>query len=400
MLPIEAAEYYEVGGFHPINIDDTLNDRYRVVNKLGRGANSTVWLVEDLHSKRFASLKVLSADSSLRSSEVSVSRHLQLRQEQQVSHPGRQHVVNIFDTFTIQGPNGTHHCIVTEILGLTLKAEVEYLYGEDTEHFPPEVAKKVAAQVAHGVAYLHRCGIVHGDPHMGNVLFYSPKLQNASPTELNRIYGEPIIRPIQSWEHHDKPVSPSVHRPTMVVYSGHQLPPLLEICLSSPDNVHIKICDFGESFIYNPPSQLHKPFDFNMPLRYRAPEILFNDIVSPAPSTDIWALGVLYMIINEKHSPFITDSIDKDEVIQWMVMILGKLPDKWWVRWAARAKYFNKNGVHRRTNKMVPVKKLRSIRDNVNNSFSGAEIEAFRTIYSSWLESAQEKEQRYKGKGG
>ena len=44
---MEAQTEYRVGGFHPIELGDVLNTRYRVVRKLGYGRYSTVWLVED-----------------------------------------------------------------------------------------------------------------------------------------------------------------------------------------------------------------------------------------------------------------------------------------------------------------------------------------------------------------
>lgn len=39
---------YDVEQFYPVNIGDTIVSRYRVVGKLGYGANSTVWLCHDL----------------------------------------------------------------------------------------------------------------------------------------------------------------------------------------------------------------------------------------------------------------------------------------------------------------------------------------------------------------
>ncbi|KAF8982245.1 hypothetical protein BDQ17DRAFT_1262308 [Cyathus striatus] len=110
-LLLECADHYYVGGFHPMNIGDTLNDRYHVINKLGFGSYSMVWLIEDLLLKCLTSLKVLSANSSANSSELSISQHLQQQQEKGDSHPGKDHVIRIFDTFIIQGPNGMHHCI-------------------------------------------------------------------------------------------------------------------------------------------------------------------------------------------------------------------------------------------------------------------------------------------------
>ena len=46
-VDMEAQTEYRVGGFHPIELGDVLNTRYRVVRKLGYGRYSTVWLVED-----------------------------------------------------------------------------------------------------------------------------------------------------------------------------------------------------------------------------------------------------------------------------------------------------------------------------------------------------------------
>lgn len=44
----EGKSKYRPGGFHPVYIGDVYNDRYKVVNKIGYGVYSTVWLVKDL----------------------------------------------------------------------------------------------------------------------------------------------------------------------------------------------------------------------------------------------------------------------------------------------------------------------------------------------------------------
>ncbi|KAF9008436.1 kinase-like domain-containing protein [Cyathus striatus] len=341
----ERVNYYCKGGFHPVNIGDTFNDRYCVVKKLGFGAGSTIWLVEDLTSHCFVSLKVISAKISSGSSEMYISQYLMLQQEQKTSHPGREHVIRIFDTFVIQGPNGTHHCIVTEFLGISLVDDVDDFYGYHKDHFPSEVTRKVAVQVSLGVAYLHSCGIVHGDLHLGNVLFYSPRLQAAPREELDRIYGQPYQRPFR-YDKDDSLAPPTIHIPRSLVAVRNGLP-LLEVSLSSVDDIHVKICDFGEASIYKPHPDIDKPFHSNMPRVFAAPEVIFNDITSPTFSMDIWALGVLlYMIINEKWPPFNSDRGIEKEVVERMILRLGKLPDKWWTRWADRAEYFDDNGVH------------------------------------------------------
>ncbi|KAF8999147.1 hypothetical protein BDQ17DRAFT_1328487 [Cyathus striatus] len=115
-----------------------------------------------------------------------------------------------------------------------------------------------------------------------------------------------------------------------------------------------------------------------MSLVLQAPEIIFRDMVSPAPSTDIWALGVLlYMILNRKAVPFESDYNREKVLIRQMVLILGKLPDKWWDAWAERAEYFLENGVCRAINRMVPTVGI-GIEDE--RDFSTEEVNAFQRL--------------------
>jgi serine/threonine protein kinase len=159
---VESIAYYRKGGYHPIHIGDVLQNRYRIVNKLGYGAYGTVWLAEDLDSGRCAALKVLAAEVSDKEvSEVSVLRHLkQRRQLNDGGSNGQEFLMELLDDFMVEGPNGTHQCIVTEVLGPSIGADVDEIYDE--ERYPIDIAKKLVAQVIRGVAYLHSCGVIHG----------------------------------------------------------------------------------------------------------------------------------------------------------------------------------------------------------------------------------------------
>ncbi|KAF8996229.1 kinase-like domain-containing protein [Cyathus striatus] len=301
----------------------------------------------------FASLKVLSGYSSQFSSELNISRHLQQQQESGIWDP------------SWQGPCGPH------IRHIYLQVIDEEPYV--TSHFPfqPDASRKVAAQVALGVAYLHKCGIIHGDLYLRNVLYYTPELENASLADVNRIFGKPFTRPIR-YRDNDKP---SVHCPTTVAYR-RQIYPEVEICLSRYADIHVKLCDFGESSLYAPNCQPDKPLKSNMPFDFRAPEIIFHDMVCPAPSMDIWALGVLMYMILENYFPF-ASSHGKDEMLVSMAYILGKLPDKWWTAWAERAIYFEENGMCRARKQMVPFASL-NIRKEEN--FSDEEVSSFTSL--------------------
>jgi serine/threonine-protein kinase SRPK3 len=44
----EGRDVYRPGGFHPVYIGDVYADKYKIMNKIGYGTYSTVWLVRDL----------------------------------------------------------------------------------------------------------------------------------------------------------------------------------------------------------------------------------------------------------------------------------------------------------------------------------------------------------------
>jgi len=54
----ETLEKYKPGGYHPIMFGDVLHSRYRIVDKLGYGGYSTIWLARDACSNRYFAVKV------------------------------------------------------------------------------------------------------------------------------------------------------------------------------------------------------------------------------------------------------------------------------------------------------------------------------------------------------
>lgn len=60
---VESLDRYEPGGYHPVAIGDVLDKRYRVVDKLGSGGYSTVWLARDTAANSYVAVKIGIADS-------------------------------------------------------------------------------------------------------------------------------------------------------------------------------------------------------------------------------------------------------------------------------------------------------------------------------------------------
>jgi serine/threonine protein kinase len=76
-----------------------------------------------------------------------------------VTHPGKGNLPQIFDSFSFEGPNGVHQCLVLELLGASMSSVSE---NYATNRLPGRVAWNVAKQVAQAISYMHEMGIVHG----------------------------------------------------------------------------------------------------------------------------------------------------------------------------------------------------------------------------------------------
>ena len=66
---------------------------------------------------RIVALKILHADSTKTRNRPNEADILWSIAEGNRDHPGREHIVKIFDSFVHSGPNGEHACIVFEALG-------------------------------------------------------------------------------------------------------------------------------------------------------------------------------------------------------------------------------------------------------------------------------------------
>lgn len=49
---------YKIGGYHPVHVGEILVNRYVVIQKLGWGHFSTVWLARDMMYNSYVALKV------------------------------------------------------------------------------------------------------------------------------------------------------------------------------------------------------------------------------------------------------------------------------------------------------------------------------------------------------
>lgn len=159
---VENLELYKPGGYHPVAINDLLHKRYRIVDKLGFGGHSTIWLARDEIGKRYIAVKIGISSTSLPRRELEILRALDssrssLREPLARANAGRFSALpTILDAFEVQGPNGTHPCYtLTPAQGNLKEASFSRL-------FPVKVARALAAKLAVAIATVHSRGFVHG----------------------------------------------------------------------------------------------------------------------------------------------------------------------------------------------------------------------------------------------
>ncbi|PYI31501.1 kinase domain protein [Aspergillus indologenus CBS 114.80] len=261
---------YDPRKYYPARAGETIARRYRILSKLGWGANSTVWLAKDTsrwlwQPNRYVTLKITNcgeAEQRSANEEVEISRYIS---QLQSNHQGRAYVRLVCDSFRIHGALGEHLCLVFDPL-----REPLWLLGKHLGRngVPTAVLKPFLKMVLQGLDFLHsECHLIHTDLKADNLLVGFEDLG-----VLESYARQQETNPAPSWDGDGRPVF-----------------------RSCPDFGHLRkgvglvqISDFSAAVFGNFP----EPHNHDIqPQPFSAPEVLLK--ATWTYSADIWNLGTM-----------------------------------------------------------------------------------------------------------
>ncbi|EPE02435.1 serine protein [Ophiostoma piceae UAMH 11346] len=330
--PCECVEDYFPGSYHPVHLGDVFNNgQYEVIRKLGEGSFSTVWLARDQKNDRYVALKILVSDNKASTAELQILHHI----NNVAATDGARHITQLLGEFEHHGPNGTHKCLVFELMGPNVNVMVEELpqfkprkWGMKVR-YPPRMAKSILKQTLQALAFLHENGIAHGDFQPGNMLF---SLGNIDATPANDLRQEE--------DEQGESISPAVQR-----LDGKQdkwAPRYL--CVAQPlaaytkyeESFKIKLSDMGGAyFLADPPAAPVTPRGL------RAPELILTGAVNK--TLDIWSFGCLVFELLTGRPLFCVPGgggSEDDSHLLSLTAELGPLPDELFKQWKTSSLYF------------------------------------------------------------
>lgn len=218
-------------------------------------------------------------------------RELQASRELSSHNARLKYTVHLLDSFDLRGPNGSHKCLVQELLGPNIPDAIDAYFP--SRRLPGKLAKVIAKQALIGLDSLHQRGVGHGgkphlkyfeksssktDIHTRNLAFTLPCVDDLTEEEFIKLLGKPELGYIRKTDESGLQLEPGIPK-YLVRPTSYQ-------ARSWTSTQPAKIIDFGESFL-----RTAVPHTLHTPLPVRAPEIIFQDSIDY--HVDLWSMGCM-----------------------------------------------------------------------------------------------------------
>jgi hypothetical protein len=140
-------------------------DRYELQEIIGRGAMGVVYLARDPAIGRVVALKTIHIPDGVAEHERSESLERFSREARAAGLLSHPNIVTIYDVGELDEGDGTSYIAMEFVEGRSLRQMVPH-----GERLDPDQALDITMQVARGLDYAHRRGVVHRDVKPANIL--------------------------------------------------------------------------------------------------------------------------------------------------------------------------------------------------------------------------------------
>jgi serine/threonine protein kinase len=346
------------GGYHPVVVGELYNGCYHVLRKLGWGHFSTVWLAWDLTADRFVALKVVKSAKHYTETAEDEMRLLRCVRAGGPRDSRRERIVQLLEDFKVEGVNGSHICMVFEVLGHHM---LNFIIGSNYQGIPLHNVKLIMRQVLEGLDYLHsKCHIIHTDIKPENVLVCVDEAmvqQMAGEAVWQYLSGEPlpagwtssapgprvVARPPGPLEGELAEAPARSRTPSPATAQD----PVIEVCAHLP----VKIADLGNACW----EQHHFTEDIQT-RQYRSLEVLLG--AGYGTPADIWSCACMAFELatgDYLFEPHNGDGYTRDEDhLAHVIELCGKLPRHIALSGKFSKDLFTKNGTMKNILKLKP----------------------------------------------
>lgn len=326
-----------------MEVGETFNNgRYRVLQKLGWGHFSTVWLCFDKQEKSHCAVKVQKSDPHY--TEAAQDEIKLLDALHQSGRGVDVPVVRLIDHFEHKGPNGLHVCLTFEVLGKSLLSLIKRF---NYRGVPLQFIKVIARQVLEGLQYSHdECRIIHTDLKPENVLFTQhdsekkalQELAIEAAAEMERRQHDQDERREARQRQNLTDADDSAEEDLNLNDIGTNYQPDANLSFASG---RLKIVDFGNACWED------KHFTDDIQTRqYRAPEVILG--CGYDQKADNWSLACLIFELSTGDflfDPHSDKDYDRDEDhLALMMELLGPVPSDIVNKGVFSREFFNKKG--------------------------------------------------------
>ncbi|KAG5476674.1 hypothetical protein CUR178_03847 [Leishmania enriettii] len=337
---------YKEGGYLTVTPGRIVHSRYVLIQKLGWGEFSTVWLGYDTKhaslgrglSQAFVAVKVSKCRSSVQEAtryEVSLLRYLEARL------PRHAAITNIIDCFDVRGEFGTHTCMVIPLCGPNLLSIIERMKANHNRRSSDDVRmmKEIVISVLISLHELSVLNVVHTDIKPENVLCSAVDSKLVSSMEKFCSYNQDRSHMISLDRFKESMAQQTTDH--LVCLADFGLSALLEPPGSAP--LWASMCGNIDFSLLSPLMRCKKNFPVTrsgvmdnqrgtliQTREYRAPEVLLG--LDFTCATDVWSVGCMtFELIT---GSFLMDPKKKAreprdmdiEHLAMMMQLLGPLP--------------------------------------------------------------------------